>query len=206
LAIFSGCSADPVASSDDAGETEATDSGSTASTSGSGPTEPTTTATGTTGTTGEPPALDTYGFAGGCFSLRSGEAYLSANSDATSFAFAGGEAGAARFTMKAADLGTYLLYDQDGGYLVADDGPLVRLTKLDSDVTLIDDSYVSGAEWALESSTVEWGQYQLHNLRSDQLLGVDALASEGAPVTFEPASGCKPHPELTLDATGQVTR
>lgn len=203
LAIFSGCSSNPVAS-DEAGETEDTGSGSTAS--GSVGTEPTTTATGTTGTTGEPPALDTYGFAGGCFSLRSGDAYLTASGDATSFAFAGAEAGAARFYMKAADLGTYLFYDQDGGYLVADDGPLVRLTTLDSDVTLIDDSYVSGAEWSLESSTVEWGQYQLRNLRNDLLLGEGALATEGAPVTFEPASDCKPHPELTLDATGQVTR
>src|SRR5690606_27171007 len=77
---------------------------------------------------------------------------------------------------------------------------------LDSDVTLIDDSYVSGAEWVLESSTVEWGQYQLRNRRNDLLLGADALAAEGAPVSFEPASDCKPHPELTLDATGQVTR
>ena len=41
--------------------------------------------------------------------------------------------------MKPADLGTCLLYDQDGGYLVVTDGPLLRLTTLDSDVTLIDD-------------------------------------------------------------------
>jgi hypothetical protein len=31
----------------------------------------------------------------------------------------------------------------------------VRLTTLDSDVTLIDDAYISGAEWTLETSTVD---------------------------------------------------
>jgi hypothetical protein len=108
--------------------------------------------------------------------------------------------------MKAADLGTYVLYDQDGGYLVSDDGPLIRQTTLESDVTLIDDAYVSGAEWTLETSTVDGTQYQLRNRRNDMLLGVDALAAEGVPVSFEAAEGCKAYPELTLDATGEVTR
>lgn len=157
-----------------------------------------------TGTTGEPPMLDTYSFANGCYSLRSGDVYLAASGDA--FSFGADKAGAARFFMKAADLGTYLFYDQDGGYLVAEDGPLVRQTTLVSDVTLIDDTYVSGAEWTLETSVVDWSQYQLRNRRNDQLLGTDALAAEGVPVTFEPADGCTPHPELTLDASGQIDR
>jgi hypothetical protein len=61
---------------------------------------------------------------------------------------------------------------------------------------------VSGAEWTLETSLVDWEQYQLRNRRNDKLLGVDALAAEGVPVSFEPAEGCKAYPELTLDATG----
>jgi len=193
LAVLTGCPSDPpiVESGDEEGET-----------SGSA-TAPTTSAEA--GTTGEPAELDVYAFAGGCFSLRSGEAYL-ASADETTFAFAADMAGASRFFMKAADLGTYVLYDQDGGYLVSDDGPLIRQTTLESDVTLIDDAYVSGAEWTLETSAVDGTQYQLRNRRNDLLLGVDALAAEGVPVTFEAAEGCKAHPELTLDATGEITR
>jgi hypothetical protein len=206
-ALMIACASDPPAGAE-AGDTQATD------TSGSGGTDPTSgvpttsmTGTGTgTDTTGEPPALDTYGFANGCFSLRSGDAYLGANGDATAFSFGADKAGAARFVMRAADLGTYVLYDQDGGYLVAEDGPLVRQTKLDSDVTLIDDAYVSGAEWTLENSVVDGSQYQLRNRRNDLLLGSAALAAEGVPVRFEPASDCKAYPELSLDATGKVTR
>lgn len=198
LASLVGCSPGP-ATSDTAVVTQT--GGSESGGSESGAVEP----TGGTGETGEPPELDVHKFAGGCFSLRSGDVYLAA-SGASGFAFAGDKAGAARFYMKAADLGTYLLYDQDGGYLVADDGPLLRKTALESDVTLIDDTYVSGAEWTLETSRVDWSQYQLRNRRNDLLLGTDALAAEGAPVSFEPASDCKPHPELTLDAAGPIAR
>ena len=204
LVALVGCPSDPAAG-DDASDTQATDSDSETTTeTGVAPTTTETVPTGTTGTTGEPPMLDTYKFANGCFSLRSGDVYLAASGD--DFAFAADKAGAARFFMKAADLGTYLLYDQDAGYLVSNDGPLVRQTVLDSDVTLIDDTYVSGAEWTLETSQVDWSQYQLRNRRNDLLLGTDALAAEGVPVTFEPAEGCTPHPELTLDAAGQITR
>lgn len=195
LAALTGCSpSDP--GLDDAGDTDSTTGGG--SSSGGVPT--------TGGTTGEPPELDVHGFANGCYSLRSGDVYLAANPGATAFAFTADKAGAARFTMRAADLGTYLFYDADGGYLVSDDGPLLRKTKLESDVTLIDDTYVSGAEWTLATSTVDWSQYQLLNRRNDKLLGLDGLAAEGAPVSFEEAEGCAPYPELTLDATGQVGR
>ncbi len=203
LAVLSGCPSDPAD-----GDTQATGTGP--GTSDDATTIPTSGAseadTGTTGTTGEPPTLDLYGFAGGCFSVRSGADYLAANPDATAFSFAADAAGAARFVMQAADLGTYVLYDQDGGYLVANDGPLLRLTTLESDVTLIDDTYISGAEWTLEASLVDPYQYQLRNRRNDLLLATDALAPAGVPLTFEPASDCKPYPELTLDATGEISR
>ena len=201
LSILAGCT--PGAAADE-GSSGTGSTGETGSGSGT-PTEPTTGAS-SGAETGEPPELDTYGFANGCFSLRSGAQYLTASGDAKSFGFADDPAKAARFFMKAADLGTYLFYDQDRGYLVADAGPLLRQTKLDSDVTLIDDTYISGAEWTLENSTVDGTQYQLRNRRNDLLLAADALAAEGLPVSFEPAEGCTPHPELTLDATGTVER
>ena len=195
LAILTGC---PASSNDD-DEVGGTQTSTTGDESGTGETAT------DTGETGEP-ALDVYGFANGCYSLRSGDTYLAASADATTFSFGADQAGASRFTMKASDLGTYLFYDQDGGYLVADSGPLVRQTVLESDVTLIEDTYVSGAEWSPENSDLDPMQYQLRNRRNDQLLGTSALAAEGLPITFEPATDCKPHPELTLDATGQVAR
>ncbi len=193
LAILTGCPSDPAADADDeVGETGTSESTGTDETATD------------TGETGE--LLDVYGFANGCYSLRSGDTYLAASPDATSFAFGAAQAGAARFTMRASDLGTYLFYDQDGGYLMANDGPLVRQTVLDSDVTLIDDAYISGAEWMPENSAVVADEYQLRNRRNDLLLGTNALAAEGLPILFEPATDCRPYPELSLDATGQITR
>lgn len=163
--------------------------------------------TDTSGETGEePPQLDTFGFANGCYVLRSGDRWLSASSSGEAYEFSTSPDQAARFFMKASDLGTYLLYDEDRGYLVADDGPLLRQTSLQSDVLLIDDSYVSGAEWLPETSLVDWDQYQLRNRRNDLLLGDSGLAEDGLPITFEPATGCTEHPELSLDATGEVER
>ncbi|MFV8749639.1 hypothetical protein ACNOYE_03695 [Nannocystaceae bacterium ST9] len=196
LAWLAGCKSNDVDVDDEIGD----DSSTGAETQGDSDT-----ASDTGTETGEP-QLDTYGFANGCYSLRSGDTWLTANADATAFEFGASQAEAARFFMKAADLGTYLFYDQDAGYLVAEDGPLTRELSLQSDVTLIDDTYVSGAEWSLENSAIDPEQYQLRNRRNDLLLGADALAAEGLPITFEPADDCRPHPELTLDANGQIMR
>ena len=191
---LAGCTADDVASSASNSDTSDT-SGATQTGTDTG-----------TGETGEPPELDTYGFANGCFSLRSGDTYLAANASGQGYEFGTSQDAAARFFMKASDLGTYLFYDEGGGYLVAEDGPLLRQTTLQSDVLLTDDTYVSGAEWLPETSLVDWDQYQLRNRRTDQLLGEAGLAEDGLPVSFEPATGCVEHPELTLDAAGTVER
>jgi microsomal dipeptidase-like Zn-dependent dipeptidase len=156
--------------------------------------------------TGEPPELDTFGFVNGCYSVRSGDTWLAATASGENYEFSSDQAAASRFFMKASDLGTYLFYDENAGYLVAEDGPLLRQTSLQSDVSLIDDTYVSGAEWLPETSLADWDQYQLRNRRADQLLGENMLAAEGVPITFEPATGCREHPELTLDASGQVMK
>lgn len=158
------------------------------------------------GETGDPVPLDTYGFVNGCYSVRSGDTYLAASASGDAFEFVSDENAAARFFMKASDLGTYLLYDHNGGYLVAEDGPLLRQTTLQSDMSLNDDSYVSGAEWLPENSEIDPEQYQLRNRRTDQLLAADGVAAEGLPITFEPATECREHPELTLDASGTITR
>ncbi|KIG17662.1 Peptidase, M19 family protein [Enhygromyxa salina] len=183
----------------DGSSTDGTDTDTAGTTETQGTTE-------TDGETGEPPQLDTNGFANGCYVVRSGDGFLAADASGQGYAFDPSEDAAAKFFMKASDLGTYLLYDTGGGYLVADDGPLLRQTSLQSDVLLTDDTYVSGAEWMPETSLVDWDQYQLRNRRNDQLLGETGLADEGAPLTFEPATGCVEHPELSLDASGTVQR
>ncbi|MCA9696048.1 MAG: hypothetical protein KC431_00900, partial [Myxococcales bacterium] len=189
--IFAACTDDATPNDDDIGDTSSSTD--------------TATDTADTGTdTGEVPQLDVYGFANGCYAVRNGDSYLAQNGDGTAYAFGSDQAGAARFFMKASDLGTYLLYDQDGGYLVSDDGPLLRQTTLQSDILLVDDNYVSGAEWMPETSLVDWEQYQLRNRRNDKLLTETGLGDEGLPITFEAVADCREHPELTLDASGAV--
>ncbi len=191
--LLGACTSGPVGGSE----------GSSSSTSETG----TETETETEGETGA--ELDTYQFAGGCFSVRSGDDWLSQSPAGSGYEFRADANAAARFFMKPSDLGTYLLYDEQQGYLVSEDGPLLRQTSLQSDVLLIDDSYVSGAEWVLETSAVDGSQYQLRNRRNDELLTASGLTGDpqqALPVSFEPATGCTEHPELSLDASGEITK
>lgn len=153
-------------------------------------------------------AIDFESQAHGCFTVHSGDLWLTAAGTADRYAFGGTQAGAARFTMQPSDLGTYLFYDQDAGFLVSDDGPLLRQTRLASDATLVDDTYVSGAEWELETSELDGSRYQLRNRRTRSLLGPLGLtdATSALPLSFEPAEGCLSFPELSLDATGAVAK
>ena len=123
-------------------------------------------------------------------------------------AYRGSKGGApVPFYLAPADLGTYLLRDPDGGYLVARrDGVLGRETTLESDVTRTDDAYVSGAEWELLVDP----RPGLRNRRTGRWLEPAGLgrdgAKRGARITFEPAEGCTEPPELSLDAEGAITR
>lgn len=151
-----------------------------------------------------------YGFADECVAVKvadSTSASLELRADGGGFAF--GADGGARFFMKASDLGTYLFYDEDRGYLVAEDGPLLRQTRLASDVYLVDDTYKSGAEWQLEFSERVSFRYQLKNRRTGRYLGLNGLvdtAEEAVAVELAPVEGCTPHPEMSLDARGTVTK
>jgi microsomal dipeptidase-like Zn-dependent dipeptidase len=157
--------------------------------------------------TGEPVPLDVEAFANGCFSLRSGAEVLARTASNEGYALA--PAGAAKFFLKASDLATYLLYDEERGYLVAEDGPMLRQTTLQSDVLLVDDSYVSGAEWQLElAPTDPANKVQLRNRRTGLLLGAAGLTEDetaAIAVALEPATDCAVHPELSLDAGGEIT-
>ncbi len=132
---------------------------------------------------------------------------VSAADNATSFLLVDDASKASKFFMKASDLGTYLFYDVDGGYLVSDDGPMLRQTELKSDIYEIDDTYVSGAEWHLQFSERASNKYQLQNRKTGQYLGADGLvdsATKAGIITLEPAEGCTEHPEMSLDATGNI--
>jgi len=70
--------------------------------------------------------------------------------------------------MQPSALNTYLRYDANGGYAVAESGPLTRETTLQSNVTWIHDAYVSGAEWLLETSAVDPANYPLRYRRNNR--------------------------------------
>lgn len=152
----------------------------------------------------EPTATDVFSQAGGCFQVVSGRGALGRDGQGYAFTDDGSS-----FTFQASDLGTYLLYDEGRGYVVADGSRVVRQTKLESDVTRVDDSYVSGAEWQLETSSRDGDRYQLRSRRTGGWLGEDGVVDDerdAVPVDLEPARGCAAYPELTLDATGSVQR
>ncbi|MCB9592777.1 MAG: membrane dipeptidase [Sandaracinaceae bacterium] len=162
-----------------------------------------------------PPENDgVYSFADGCYAMDATEPgstdtrWLEPTETGDGFAFTAREASAgSRFFMKASDLGTYLFYDQDGRYLVADDGPLLRQGDLLSDILTVDDTYISGAEWELQVSVTDATRFQLHHRRTGQYLtrtGLTADASAAAVIALYPQEGCTAHPELTVDAEGTV--
>jgi len=156
-----------------------------------------------------------YAFAGGCYTLDATEPgsddtrWLTATATGEAFRFtARTEDAGARFYLKASDLGTYLFYDAEGRYLVAEDGPLLREAELMSDVLTVDDSYVSGAEWELQAAASDPERFQLRHRKTEKFLTragtLTSEASRAAVVALYPAEGCREHPELTVDATGDV--
>ncbi|MCZ7680824.1 MAG: hypothetical protein M5U28_19430 [Sandaracinaceae bacterium] len=157
-----------------------------------------------------------YGFAGGCYAIDATEPgsndtrWLEPTEDGEGLAFTARELDAgSRFYLKASDLGTYLFYDAERRYLLAEDGVLQRRAELLSDILLVDDAYQSPAEWELQVSAHDPARFQLRQRSSGQYLTTRGLAAdeaEAAVVALYPATGCAEHPELSLDAEGEVAR
>ncbi len=155
-----------------------------------------------------------YGFANGCYVVDAaapgspGSQWLLANAAGDAFAFtAATQSAGTRFTMRASDLGTYLLRDATGGYVVGATHRLTRATQLQSELELLDDSFRSPAEWSVEVSPGDATRFRLRNYQTNEYLaatGTSPNASEAATVAFYPATGCAPFPELTVDAEGTV--
>ncbi len=154
-----------------------------------------------------------YDFANTCVTLSARidgrDRWLAADESAETYVFVNEESEASRFFAKPSDLGTYLFYDDARGYVVAEDGPLLRQTRLRSDLDEVSDTYVSGAEWILEPSERVSLRIQLRHRRSELLFGRDGLTDRvgrAAHFSITPTSGCTQHPEMALHASGEVTR
>lgn len=162
-----------------------------------------------------PPDEGIYGYAGGCYTIEAFDgvpSLLAASPDGETFQFADGGA-PAQLHMRAADLGTYLFYDTERHYFAAEAAEagapwrFSRLPKLASAVELLDDAFVSPAEWQLEPSERDSARYQLRHRASGRLLARSDLtdvASQAAIITLRPGEGCAEFPELSLDAIGAV--
>lgn len=166
---------------------------------------------------GDPPVDEgVYGYANGCYTVQGFDgvnepSYLTvgAGGDVLAFSTRRVEA-ASRFFLRASDLGTYLFYDQERRYFTAveDDHGGVRFeraSKLDSALTMLDDSFRSPAEWTLEPSARDTRRYQLKSYRDGRYLTLTGLTKDqrsAAVITLYPAEGCAEHPELSIDAEG----
>jgi microsomal dipeptidase-like Zn-dependent dipeptidase len=165
-----------------------------------------------------------HSLAGGCYTIdaaRPGSGrsrFLTVDAGGDGFGFDGRLAeDGARFHLRAADLGTYLLYDGERHYVVAEPvmaadsteaWRLGRVSRLESDLTLLDDTFISPAEWDIEVSGADPERFWLKHRATDRYLTHGGSLSEdtagAATVTFYPSDGCADHPELTVDADGAV--
>jgi microsomal dipeptidase-like Zn-dependent dipeptidase len=156
-----------------------------------------------------------HAIASGCYALEAIEPggaearYLVPTNGGLTFGFATSSAEtASRFALKPSDLATYLFYDAERRYVVVDDGPVERRATLVSDILLVDDTYVSGAEWEVAPHPTEDGRFTLEHHRTGRFLAVDGRLvddpANAAAVGFHATEGCAEHPELSVDAEGQV--
>ncbi|MFK7928106.1 MAG: hypothetical protein AB8H79_07940 [Myxococcota bacterium] len=153
--------------------------------------------------------VDIFALANACFVMQDQGVYLVR--DGEGFAFSGTSAAEATpLWLRPSDLATTLLYDPEGGYVVRDGDGLVRKTTLESDISRIEDGYISGAEWLVEAHPRDKDVVLLRSKQDPELvLGRDGMIDkrrQAARVVFEPAEGCAEPPELTVDATGTPGR
>ncbi len=160
---------------------------------------------------GAPPNDGVYALVDGCFAVEGydGDTVGWLGADGEAFTFGDDEAGASRFLLRASDLGTYLLYDAEGRYFVAAEGDgagrFTRAAALESDITLLDDTFVSPAEWVVEVSSTDPTRFQLRQRSSGRYLtleGTTPFEVEAAHIAFFPREDCATFPELTVDAVG----
>lgn len=163
----------------------------------------------------KPPAKSIYSYANGCYSIEvfdeaNNGRYINLGSDKNQFSIAGETLeSAARFHMRASDLGMYLLFDTEKRYFAAsgngDTWVFNRLDKLTSALDKLDEKYKSPAEWVLEISKRDASMYHLKHFATGRYLSTTGLTDDMEKASFvkiHEAEGCAKFPELTLDAEG----
>jgi hypothetical protein len=117
--------------------------------------------------------------------------------------------------LRPSDLGKYLLYDENGGYLVSDGLTLQRQTSLNFDISEVEvdgkvkvkvEDLQSEGEWQLLAAAN--GRFLLQHIKTGTYIGQDGsmvAAADAAELSFVGQTGCAVFPELSLDATGDIT-
>ncbi len=155
-----------------------------------------------------------FGVANGCFAISPGTqaGFITASTSAQAYDLSAGRAeDASRFLLRPSDLGKYLLYDEDAGYVVSDGLALQRQTSLTSDISeingkvVVQDRLQSEGEWQLLAAAN--GRFLLQHIKSGTYVGKSGAmvaAAQAAELSFVEQTDCAIFPELTLDATGGV--
>lgn len=119
---------------------------------------------------------------------------------------------ASRFLLRPSDLGKYLLYDESQGYMASDGANLTRQMSLEFDIKQVGDEVVvedrmqSEGEWQLLAAPD--AQFKLQHIKSGAYIGAEgAMVAEAdaAALSFVEQSECAVFPELTVDATGDIS-
>lgn len=160
-------------------------------------------------------SVDIYAVANSCMSIAfPNSQYVAASGEQFAVSTAG-VAGAARFRMRAADLGTYLLLDEEGRYLTSDGQNLKRQPSLTSDTKVIDgtivfdDEFQSEGEWDLLAANDGGGSLWLRHRSSGRYLssaGIAVHQSNSNSIELVTRDGCIDFPELSSDAEGELHR
>jgi len=156
-----------------------------------------------------------FAVANGCFAISpdTQAGFITAATTGESYDLSAGQAeDASRFLLRPSDLGKYLLYDENGGYLVSDGLTLQRQSALAFDTrrvngeVVIEDRMQSEGEWQLDAASN--GRFKLQHIKSGTYIGPDGAMvaeAEAAELTFAEQTDCAVFPELSVDATGDIT-
>ena len=132
-----------------------------------------------------PPAVSRFDLAKGCFVLKANGAYAVRNGSSFVASSTGTAASAQRFYMQPAGLGRYLFYTADKMLMTAS-GTAVAAAAAPAD----------GSDWTIVGSNGGYNAMTLGKALTANSAGTLLLADVGAPLAFEPASGCSIYPEM----------
>lgn len=164
-----------------------------------------------------------FAVANGCFAISpdGGQSFISRGEDVAGSSGTGTRAAslgasaasdASRFLLRPSDLGKYLLYDDQKLYLTSDGQSLQLQPALAADISsvngevVVQDRLQSEGEWQLLAA--QNGQFMLQHIKTDTYIGADGTMvaqAAAANLSLVEQSACAIFPELSLNATGDVT-